>query len=381
MPYLLSRLHFRPWRAYALTMFALAFLLQGCLINNGSDRGTIVVLWEPQPGTTCASLGISRINVVVARDGAWYGTFTDGFCALGSMTVEVGEGHYAIHAEGIAPNGTVVAVTPTVSVPVIAYAQVYSPVLTLSPVGSPAQTGIGGLSLAWSVLGENAATGCAKYLIDKLDITVLDTDQTRELQVIRVPCGAGQVAFSNLPTGAVYLRIDEANPVDTHAYGNADLAGPFAILSGQTTTIPLPIAVTQRTIVAVPVAFSGGGTCAGHGVGNVQYRISGNDKVIVPFSDADATKPCALDNATYAQHVIDLLHSPPTCAVPASATGLVICNAMGFSKLTVEAHGWVGGGVGYGAAMDILGLSDGNLTAVTTPLLLQPCGVADPVCL
>lgn len=488
----LSQLLQGQWRGFALSLLVLAAPLQGCIVNNGSSRGSIIVQWDTQAGTSCASLGISSVNVVAWRDGAAYGTFTNGICQAGSLSIQVGEGNYTIHVDGIAPNGAVVATSPSASVAVLAYTTVTSPILVMSPLGTttgntssiqaswsvagqapatacgtngvktvvlsivdssqtkvlataqaPCATGYatvtglaagtyyvqldgytasdasgqpswgtlalkgplalaantdmtfngpldivklgststtGGLTLGWTTFGSPAASGCSKYVIDKLNVTVLGADKTTALQTLPVACSAGQLAFANLPAGSVYVRIDEANPPDTSAYGNINLAGPFTVLGNQTANVSAPIDIGQRTIIGLPVAFNDGATCQSHGVGSVQYQVSGNGKLIVPFNDADATKPCDLSTASYKQYVIDLDNSPPACAVPPNAVGLVICNAHGISTLSIQAHGLVGNSIAYAAKMDVQNLSDGKLTNVQTPLKLQPCGAGDPLC-
>ncbi len=479
-------------RAVALALLAVALPLQGCIVDNGSSRGSILVYWDTPPGTSCNSMGIASVNVVVAHNGMPYGTFSKGACAAGAMTIEVVEGSYAVHVEGIAYDGTVIAVSPTVSVPALAYSTVSTAILELDPTtpvnnglssiqatwtiagqsaisgcgangvktvvlsiidasqtkvlataqancasgyatvgnlgsgtyyvqldgytagdasgqpswGTPglkgplslgantdltfntplditklgATTTVGGLSLGWTVFGKAAASGCTTYSIDKLNVTVLAADRTTELGSAQVSCGSGQISFSNLPAGNVYLRIDEANPPDTSAYGNVNLGGPFAILANQTSNVTTPIDIGQRTLIAIPLAFADGGSCGSHGVGNVQYQIIGNDKLIVPFNDADATKPCDLTGMNYKQRVIDLDNSPAACAVPPGATGLVICNAHGISKLTIQAHGIVNNTISYAAKMDVTGLSDGKLTKVNSPIALQACSGGDPLC-
>ncbi len=487
-----SQLLHGRWRAFALSLFVVTAPLQGCMVNNSSSRGNIIVQWAPQGGTSCGSLGIASINVVASRDGSAYGTFTNGICTSGAMTIQVGEGTYVLHVEGVGYDGSIVASTPSVSVPVMAYSTVSSAVLVLSPLGtstgnnssiqatwtvngqapaiacgannlksvvlsivdstqtqviataqSPCANGVatalnlaagtyylqldgytpsdatgqpswgttglkgpfvlnantdmtfnspidivklgttsalGGLTLGWTVFGKSAITGCSQYVIDKLNVTVLGADKTQQLQTTQVACSAGQISFANLPVGAVYVRIDEANPPDTSAYGNINFAGPVSILANQTATIATPIDIGQRSIVTVPLAFDGGGSCSTHGVGSVKYQILGDSKLIVPFTDADATKPCELSSTTFAQHVIDLDNSPPACAVPDTATGLVVCNAHGIATLTVQAQAISSTGIGYAAKMDVTGLVDGKLTAVKVPLDLQVCASGDPLC-
>jgi hypothetical protein len=479
-------------RALLLSLFAVALPLQGCIVNNGPARGTVLVQWDTQLGASCNQMGVDSVNVVVSRDGLPYGTFTNGVCQVGSKSIDVGEGTYSLHVEGITAGGSVVAVTPTITLPVIAYTTVYSDILILSPIGttnpgassiqatwtvagqSPASacgfngvktvvlsivdssqtkvvgtaqapcasgvatvtnlvagtyyvqldgytpsdpqgqpswgtsalkgpfvlnsstdltfngpidinplgvsSNVGGLSLGWTAFGSPAATGCAKYVISKVNVTVLAADQTQELKSSQANCSDGQLSFSNLPVGTVYVRIDEANPPDTSAYGNVNLAGPFTIIGGQTASVATAIDIGQRSLIAVPVEFADKGSCSGHGVANVQYQISGNGQVIVPFNDADATKPCELNTAIYKNYVIDLANSPPACAIPGNLTGLVICNAAGKSKLTIQAHGLVGNAIAFGALMDVVGLTDGKLTNVKTPIALQPCSAADPLC-
>ncbi len=492
MGYSISHLLLGRWRALSLSLCALVLPLSGCIVNNSAGRGTIIVQWAPQPGYSCASLGISSVNVVTSRDGALYGTYTNGVCESGAMNIQVGEGSYALHVEAIGYDGTVVAASTTVTIPVLAYTTVSSSPLILQPAntvvsgnssiqatwtvnGGPAATNCaangvntvtlsivdstqtkivatvnancssgyataanlapgsyyvqldgytsadvasspswgtpglkgpfqlasntdltfntpldivkltststkGNLSLSWTLFGTSPATGCAKYAIDKFNVTVLGADKTQEIASVQLACTAGGATFSNLPVGSVYVRIDEANPPDASAFGNVNLTGPITLSAGQTMNVSAPIDVGSRSIISIPVGFADSGSCSAHGVSSVQFQISGNDKLIVPFNDADATKPCDLTGATYKLRVIDLLNSPPSCAVPSTATGLVICNAAGNTKVTVQAHGLVGNTIGYAAKMDVTGLSDGKLTAVQTPIKLQTCGVGDPLC-
>ncbi len=486
----ISQLFQGRWRVLALSLFAFALPLQGCIVNNGSSRGSAVVQWALGVGTSCAN--VSSVNVVAVRDGTTYGTFTNGICSSGAMTIQVGEGAYTLHVEAIGYDGSVVATTPSETITVVAYNTVYSDILVLAPVsvatgGSSIQTawtisgqapaaacaangiksvtlsiydttqtqiigsasapcatgyatvanlptgnyyvlldgytaadvtghpswgtpdfhgpfalaantdmtfnapldisplgnpttGVGGLSVGWTVFGTVAATACTTYSLGALNITVLGADKTTVLGSAQAACSTGQVALSNLAAGTIYVRIDEANPPDTNAYGNVALTGPITIVANQTASVTAPIDIAQRTIIAVPVGFADAGSCSGHGVGSVQYQISGNDKLIVPFSDADATKPCDLSTAAYKQQVIDLDNSPPTCAVPGNVTGLVICNAHGITKLTIQAHGLTGNTIGYAAKMDVTPLTDGKLTVVKQPLQLQACGAGDPLC-
>ena len=474
-------------RALAFSLFAFALPLTGCMVNNSSARCSVIVQWATGPGTTCAT--IASVNVVATRNGADYGTFTNGRCTDGAMTIQVGEGAYTLHVEAIGGDGSVVAASPAETITVQAYNTVQSDILVLAPTstvtgssiqaswtvsgqaaatacgtnglktvvlsvydatqtnvigstsvtcatggavvanldpgtyyvlldgytpsdvtghpswGTPAfkgpytlpanndttvgpfdisplgaSAGVGGLTFSWTVFGASPAAGCAKYSLGKLNVTVLGSDQTTALATTQLDCKTGQASFSNVAAGPVYVRIDEANPPDANAYGNVNLTGPVTILANQTANISAAIDIAQRTIIAIPVAFSDGASCGSHGVSSVQYQISGNGTVLVPFSDVDATKPCDLTNATFKQQVIDLDNSPPACAVPGNVAGIVVCNAHGITTLTVQAHGIQSGAVGFAAKMDVTPLTDGTLTEVQQALLLQACGAGDPLC-
>ena len=49
-------------RALAFSLFAFALPLTGCMVNNSSARGSVIVQWATGPGTTCAT--IASVNVV-----------------------------------------------------------------------------------------------------------------------------------------------------------------------------------------------------------------------------------------------------------------------------------------------------------------------------
>lgn len=238
--------------------------------------------------------------------------------------------------------------------------------------------GAGSLTVKWTAFGQAAAAGCAKHAIGKVNVLVLAGDRTTQLGMTQAECTAGAVTLDNVGAGEAFVELDEANPLTGNAYGNIELM-PVTIQAGKSATVA-GIDLAQRSLLAVPYGFADGASCTTHAVAQVRFQISGNDTVIVPFSDGQMTKPCE-STSNYADRVIDLANSPPTCAVPPGGVGVVLCNAGAIGKLTVAGQGLkTGGTIGFGGKVDFTGLKDGQFTQAKTPLALVACSGKDPLC-
>lgn len=358
----------------------------GNVIPTGSSSITATwTLGGQAPSSGCAATGVQTVVMSVVDQSNRVVGLAQTACGIGSATVSgLSAGVYSVQLDGYRPGDVQGS-------PSWGNAQLTSP-QTLNantdqtfqnPINMVAlkttSTGTGSLTVDWTVQGQPAAKGCAALSINQVTVTLLGADKNAQLLAQTVDCKAGQLQLTGVPAGVNYLQIDEANPPDNHAYGNVNLLG-VNVVADQSNVLPAPLDVNARTIVAIPVGFAKGGTCAAHGVDSVRFRVSANGKLIVPFTDKDAMKPCELVGASYTQRVIDLQNSPPACAVPSNVQGLILCNAAGVSTLMVEGQGLSNQAITFGAKMEVTGLTDGLLTVVKTPMALQACSASDPLC-
>ena len=372
------------------TQYATTVILQPVGASTGNS--SIAVTWTvagASPLTGCAQNGIQTVVVsIVDSSKTKVLASAQAACSLGGlkisnlapMTFYVQlDGYTAQDAQG-APSWGNANLTGPQNLDTATDLSFQNPIDMVKLTGGTTPTGKGDLTVNWTVFGQAAAAGCATYSINNLAVTVFGADKTQLLATQQVACSAGQVKFSALPAGTRYVQIDEANPPDNNSYGSVNMTGPVTIVSDQSIGLQAPIDIGQRTIIALPIAFANAGSCAANGVSNVRFKVKGNDTVIVPFLDADATKPCDLSTATYAQRVIDLKNSPPQCAVPAGLQGLVVCNAAGYTKVTVDAQGLIGNAISFAGELTATPIKDGTLTKLTTALSLQSCSAGDPLC-
>lgn len=469
-----------------LLLLALSLVGGGCVVNANSARGSIRVQWQPISGSTCASLGVARVQIELTNQTTHtIVTTNDSFCETGSSTVLIDAGTYSIAVTGLSSANQFVTDTSQEVLTVVGGATTFTSILPLrSPAsiafnwtvgGLPAATGcsqfgitqvsavlldksqktvisttpfncasgvgeipvsvsdtyylqldgfapsdakdspsfgnspltgpiqfvalgklalgtvnlaslkapaFGGLSVGWTAFGQAAAAGCASKNLTNVTVKVLGADKTQVLASTPATCASGVLALSNLPAGSIYVQIDGVLPGLANAYGNVNLMGPLTITANTTTTSPL-IDLAARTVLSLDLAFSDNSACAAHGIGSWQIQLlDPQGKILVPFNDADTKKPCGLSSqATYANRVVDLQNSPPKCAIPPNAKGLVLCNVatpeLGIDVIGADA---ASGAITFGGSMLVKQIVQGTHLAVDTPLWLSQCGVGGNVC-
>ena len=246
----------------------------------------------------------------------------------------------------------------------------------LQPVGGA------GVVVSWTLFGQQPAQACAKFGIDSVAVSILNQAQTQTLGGTTVSCAAGSATVTGVPAGAGYVQLDGATAAGQYNYGNATLYGPIQVPASGSLILPAPIdLVDLRSTVSLDWQFADGATCGAHNVSTVYVEVrDGANKIVVPMNDPYAAKPCNLSAADANDvRLIDLQFAKPTCAVPAGAKGLVLCNILGSTLgVTLSTKDASTGAIAYGGSMQIKQIPAGAHTPVATPLLLAPCSSKNP---
>lgn len=252
----------------------------GCVVQSSTPMtGSLRAAWTIQgeaPLSACAKYGIQNVTVSVvdASQTKVLGSATTG-CTAGQLRVDglpsaTGtyvqvDGYAATDAAG-KPSWGNSPLTGTFVIQGGVTTQVQT-AINLVPFNAP--TG-GSLVTAWTVQGEQAATGCAKRGITKVTVSVLDASQTKVLGSTSGPCGNGQIKVDGLPAATgTFVQVDGYTASDAAgkpSFGNAPLTGSFTIQPGMTTQVSAPIDM---------IPLIGGNPRTGFGNVYVDWTVAG----------------------------------------------------------------------------------------------------------
>lgn len=358
------------------------------------DAGSVAVAWTlggQSPASACAQAGVANVVLsAVDENQAEFLASVSVPCSEGQATLaNVPAGTRFLQLDGFAPND------PPNS-PSYGNASLYGPLtvfagqttvvsapIDLVPLGST-PVGKGNLRANWTVLGESAASACAKHGLTAVQLRVLMADGSRkEVASVQENCSTGSADVNNLPAGSYYLQLDGVGPAAPAAWGNINLTGPIQIANGQRTIGNKAVDIGKRTVVSLDWKYEDGGSCASHSHTDVYVEVRrANQQVIVPMNDPSARKYCDLVTTDgYVDRVIDLGYVEPQCALPPGAKGLVLCNiASADSTIGVTLSATKSGSklAEYGGSMLIQQIVAGTHVALPTPILLKPCGTGAP---
>lgn len=345
-------------------------LLSGCVVSTSANTGILEVRWA-NDGNDCA--GLTGVRVRVERGGDVYAQSGTLPCSKGFQSFSLEQGTYDIFVQGVAGTGSVVRSGSMQGQFVEADVNTLSPIIEMFATS----TGMGSLRVKWTAAGMSAVTGCAQLGLDTVTASVFNSNFTAVLAQEAAQCEAGEVVIDDIPPGQVWLQLDGRDAQDHAFWGNIKAHGPLDIYAD---TVATPTTaqdvVDLRATINIPWQFANGKTCGGNGVGTVKVEISRpTGTVLVPMSDADATKPCDISAATpLANKAIDLQFTTPTCAIPANADGLILCGILE-PNLDVRAVAVSEQGVvTFGGWLKIRSLTLGTFTPNTKPLYLESCG-------
>ncbi|MSP91739.1 MAG: hypothetical protein EXR79_08040 [Myxococcales bacterium] len=304
----------RPLHVPALTLIVLlAALATGCVVNAGSSRrGILEVRWAPPAGSTCASLGAATVRVRIERDGALYEERAGLPCTRGVETATVPEGVYSVRVEGISAAGTLVGAASPQAVSVLSgFTQTVTVTLAAAAGVDP---NAGAVAVAWTVLGDTAATGCAKHGIKTVMASVLDDQKAKILASVTVSCAAGHASIANVPPGSRFVQLDGVGASGKVEYGNLTLTGPIQVFANAVTDVQPAIDMARlQAAGAVAAAWTVHGLasiagCAKYGIKTVALSVLDEKKakilatVTVPCADGQAT----VDNVAEGQRYVQL---------------------------------------------------------------------------
>ncbi|MSQ84296.1 MAG: hypothetical protein EXR77_15665 [Myxococcales bacterium] len=356
-----------------------------------SAVGSLAVGWTVQGQTAavgCPAAGITKVVVTVFNNaqqkalGAGSVDCKAGQILLTNLELATGvylqlDGYLATDADGKPSYGnpkmtgefTLAAATTTAAA---------TPIDLVKLTAGPTATGKGNISVSWTVLGESAATACAKRGLNQVYIRALN-DKRAELASTVASCQDGAATLAGVPVGTGYVQLDATGPAAPASWGNVNVAGPFVLKDGRVVSPPKAIDIGQRTVVSLDWVFESG-SCLSTGVQTVFVEVRDSaDKVVIPMQDAWAGKPCDLTPlASYDARVLDLGFSQPQCAIPPGAKGLVLCNISGakiglhLSGVDAKNQPIVGG------SMQISPITAGHHVALPVQLQLASCTAQAP---
>lgn len=362
-------------------------------IAAGSGQGgAIAASWTvlgQAPAAGCASAGLTKIVVSVLdhAQAKVLGSAT-ATCAAGQLTVSnvaPAAGVY-LQVDGYGPNDPDgkpsygnSPLTGEFTIAAGTTAAVSTPIDLQKLGAARAPAGKGNVAVSWTVMGEPAATACAKRGIDKVNVRILN-DKRGEIASLSAKCSDGAATVANVAAGNGFVQLDASGPAAPASWGNINLAGPFALKDGQVVSPPKAIDIGQRTVISLDWSLQSA-TCGGSGVQTVFVEVrDAADKVVIPMSDPWAGKPCDLSSASsYDARVLDFGFAQPQCAIPPGAKGLVVCN---ISAATIGLHATGVDSKGQpvvGGSMQVSPVTPGNHVALPVVLQLAPCS-ANNVC-
>ncbi|GEM_PF-3454778 len=349
-----------------------ASTLSGCVVTQSARSGVLEVRWEV---AACASSGVSSVRIKVRRGGFLEEDSGPLVCTKGFQSFSVEPGTYAVELTAKDTSGALISSADAGNLVVDPGKTTTTPVLPL--VATRRNTSGGSVTVGWTVLGQPANTGCAKADIKTVTISMLNPSKTQVVAHASVPCNVGQATVLNVPAGQTWVQLDGTTSQNLTFYGNLALFGPVTVQAGFDTKLTSTLDIGDlRSSVGVQWQFANNNTCAGNNVSHVLIEVAdSNKKVIIPVTAKDAKKPCEIDlNTPYAQRVVDLLFSEPTCKIPQGAKGLVICGITGTSiGVRVSALDATTGQILFGGSMEVLDIPAGTHTDLQTRVSLAPC--------
>ena len=168
----------------------------------------------------------------------------------------------------------------------------------------------GSLSLAWTVAGQPAQSGCAAAGLSKVDILVLDGTKTKIIAKGSSNCANGQATLSVPAAVGAWVQVDGYSPNDpagSPSWGNSPLTGPHTITADKEVQIAAPIDLVKLSSVTPSgsgnayVTWTVAGEapasgCAKRGISAVNVRILDEKRKEI----AQLEVPCSTGNATVA---------------------------------------------------------------------------------
>ncbi len=358
-----------------LVAVALSALLSGCIVQSSSTDGVLEVRWSTQP--VCSQATSVRIR---ASRGTVLETEVNGIpCDRGIQALSVTPGIYTVSVEALDATGNVLSSATSTNLNVVGNNTTSTAVLQLGGGAGP-----GEIQLSWSIAGEGASTGCGKFNLSKVIVSLLDQTQSEVVATAETNCTDGAINLTGVTPGSYYVQVDAATSKGALIWGNAQLTGPVTVASGTQLVLQNTInLVDLRAVITLNWQFSDGATCAAKNTVNVLVEVrDGANKVVVPMSDPYAKKPCDLGpNSAYEARVIDMQFATPTCTIPPGAKGLVICGITEKNiGIAVSALDQSTGQIYLGGSMKVENIPGGKHTAIATPLYLSSCNNSDNIC-
>lgn len=277
--------------------------------------------------------------------------------------------------------------------------------LTATPVS-------GTLSLAWTVGGQPAQSGCAAAGLTKVDVLVLDSLKSKILAKASTSCAAGEATVSVAPATGTYVQVDGYGPNDPAGspnWGNSPLDGPFAITAGKNVQVAAPVNLVKLSSVTPPsgsgnayVTWTVGGEsaavgCAKRAISAINVRILDEQRKEIASMQA----PCTSGNATVANVAAGKRYVQLDAVGPAAPESwgnvnldgpLTIENgkvtsaskAIDIAKRSVISLGWAmangGSCAGNGVATVYVEVRDANnklIVPMNDPWAAKPCALSD----
>ena len=246
--------------------------------------------------------------------------------------------------------------------------------IDLVDLGQPA--GAGSVTLNWTILGAPPIQACGQLGLKTVSVTILDAQASQTSATGQASCTAGTLTISGVPTGTHYIQLDGIGANNSVYYGSIAPYGPITVTPGTVTLVSNTLdLVDLRSAISLDWLFPAGITCASAGTPTVQVQIKdGSGKIIVPYDDASATKPCDLNGQSAAVRLIDMQNVAPKCTIPQDAKGLVVCNITQ-SKLTISILAIGTDGLPkYGGAVVVDPIAAGKHYPLVPGVALSQCG-------
>jgi hypothetical protein len=297
------------WSSLSLGFLFAGLGLSGCVVNAGSSRPVLDVQWQPAGGS-CAALGASSVHISIDSGGVAFADSTVP-CDRLHQLIAVDEGIFTVQVDGISPSGAVVATTVPQSFTARAGFTQPTGLLSLQPVS----TGTGNITASWTLLGESAASACAKRGIQTISLSVLDDAKAKILVTGQASCSAGSATITGIPPGTRWLQIDGLNAQGAVAFGNSPLTGPLDVTADTTTLISTPIDLMDlnQTGGSIALAWTINGlppaqVCTQLGIQTVSVAVLDDQaaKTVATAQAACATGSLKIPNVPVGTHYLQL---------------------------------------------------------------------------
>jgi hypothetical protein len=370
--------------------------------------GSIGVAWTIAGDSAiagCAKRGIHTVVVsVLDETKTVIVASAESQCSAGQLTVNnVPIGVRYLQIDGLTQNNTVewgnVSLYGPIDVPADTLVLVEKPI-DLAPL-TRALTG--SISLGWTVLGTAANTGCAKYGVQTIAISVLDGSGKQVISTGSVPCANGSAIISNVPSGSRMLQLDGLNAQGQLVVGNDPLTGPFQVTGGTQTVISPAVNLVQLsgagglTLTWTVLGKAPATECAKYELTNVDVRVLDDQKtqvlasVQVPCKNGTATLSNIPAGARYIQldglgpQTADsygnvLLAGPVQIMANNDAK---LANAIDIGKRTVVSLDWAFADGGSCAShqigsvlVEVRDAGDKVVVPMNDPFAVKPCSIS-----